>query len=371
MLLNFLVLGFIVVTQALDVVKPYNNKVVFLPPSDWPSPRTNYARSVLIAQDGADTNVLLATWQNTSPEPPNPWFPVYRSTDLGQTWKPFSNITDTENGWGLRAQPYLYELPIAIGNFSAGTIVASGNSIPPNRTHTRIDVYASADKGRTWNFVSHVALGGRPIAVNGETPVWEPFFFTYEGQLVIYYSDQRDPEAHGQKLVHQVTTDLVNWGPVVDDVANPNPSDRPGMTTIAALPNGKYIMTYEYGGAPEIDFAVYYRISDSPLNFLPSIGHNLNATTGEQAQSSPTVVWTPYGGENGTIVVSANGNKGLWINKQLGAENSPWTLFPTGAAGGYARDLKVLPTSQQIFIVSGGVFGGTANHVSASVVNLP
>ncbi|KAF9259967.1 Oligoxyloglucan reducing end-specific cellobiohydrolase [Marasmius fiardii PR-910] len=371
MLPTLLLLGLVTLAHALDVVTPYTNKVIFSPPSNWPIPRTLYARSLLIAQDGADRNVLLATWENYSPQPPNVWFPVYRSTDLGQTWRPLSNITDTQNGWGLRYQPFLYELPTPIGSFPAGTIIAAGNSIPQDLSQTRIDVYASTDKGRTWKFVSHVASGGRANPVNGETPVWEPFFLTYQGQLVIYYSDQRDPSAHGQKLVHQVTTNLINWGPVVDDVADANPSDRPGMTTIAQLPNGKYILTYEYGGAPEINFAVYYRISDSPLTFASATGHNIKAATGQQTQSSPVVVWTPFGGTNGTIVVSANNSGGLWINGQLGAVGSPWTFVSTGAAAGYARDLLVLPTSQQIFIVGGGVLSGSANQVLASVVNLP
>jgi hypothetical protein len=38
------------------------------------------------------------------------------------------------------------------------------------------------------------------------------------GKLICYYSDQRANTTHGQKMVHQVTTDLKNWGPVVDDV---------------------------------------------------------------------------------------------------------------------------------------------------------
>lgn len=72
----------------------------------------------------------------------------------------------------------------------------------------------------------------------------------YNGQIVCYYSDQRDP-AKGQKLVHQVTSDLKNWGPVVEDEAAPNYDQRPGMTIISKLSDGRYFMTYEYGGAPE------------------------------------------------------------------------------------------------------------------------
>lgn len=73
----------------------------------------------------------------------------------------------------------------------------------------------------------------------------------YNNQLVVYYSDQRDPN-YGQKLVHQVSTDGgKTWGAVVNDVAVSPYSARPGMPVISKLPNGNYFYTYEYGGAPE------------------------------------------------------------------------------------------------------------------------
>jgi hypothetical protein len=56
--------------------------------------------------------------------------------------------------------------------------------------------------------------------------------------------DRRDP-LYGQKLVHQTSIDLLTWGPVVNDVTYPVYTDRPGMTTVTHLPNGKYMMTYE------------------------------------------------------------------------------------------------------------------------------
>lgn len=119
---------------------------------------------------------------------------------------------------------------------------------------------------KTWKFVSHIASGGKAIPNNGvsrhypfdwqtdrlqETPVWEPFLMVYNNQLVVYYSDQRDPN-YGQKLVHQVSSDGgKTWGPVVNDVAVSPYSARPGMPIVSKLPNGKYFLTYEYGGAPE------------------------------------------------------------------------------------------------------------------------
>jgi hypothetical protein len=157
--------------QEAAQVAPFSNRVIFTPPSNYTDPRVLYARTVEL-QDGT----LLATWENYSPEPPTVYFPIYRSKDSGATWTQIAKVNDQVNGWGLRYQPFLYELPKAVGNFSAGTILLAGNSIPTDLSQTKIDVYASTDQGLTWAFVSHVASGGRAKPNNGETPIWEPFF---------------------------------------------------------------------------------------------------------------------------------------------------------------------------------------------------
>lgn len=101
------------------------------------------------------------------------YFPVFSSTDGGASWDWVSNITDQVNGWGLTAQPALLELTQPYGNYDTGTILAAGNSWSENGTH--IDVYASLDKGSSWNFVSNVAIGTAPNTTNGAHPIWEPF----------------------------------------------------------------------------------------------------------------------------------------------------------------------------------------------------
>ena len=147
-----------------------SNKVIFTPPSNYTDPRVLYPRTEELS-DGT----LLATWENYSPEPPLVYFPIYESKDSGASWKMISKVTDTVNGWGLRYQPFLYELPEDLGEFKAGTVLCAGNSIPTDLSRSQIDVYASTDKGYTWKFVSHVAAGGKAVPNNGQTPVWEPF----------------------------------------------------------------------------------------------------------------------------------------------------------------------------------------------------
>ena len=147
-----------------------SNAVIFTPPSNYTDPRVLYARTVEL-RDGT----LLATWENYSPEPPTVYFPIYQSQDAGASWTRISQIDDQVNGWGLRYQPCLYELPKDFAGYQAGTIIAAGNSIPTDLSKSKIDVYVSTDKGLTWKFASTVASGGRAVPNNGETPIWEPF----------------------------------------------------------------------------------------------------------------------------------------------------------------------------------------------------
>lgn len=280
-------------------------------------------------------------------------------------------MTDTQNNWGLRYQPDLYVLPYQIGSFPAGTILCSGNSIPTDLSQTKIDVYASFDHGKTWAFVSSVARGGVALPNNGETPVWEPFLQAYKGQIICFYSDQRDPK-HGQILVHQVSADLKTWGAVVTDVSYSEYTARPGMTTVVQLPNKKWMMTYEYGGGPGFSsyaFPVYYRISDSPLTFNSSVGYPIIAG-GLQPEGSPYLVWSPVGGANGTLAVSCGGLTQVFLNKQLGDVNS-WTVLEAPGDYSYTRHLRIMPQKQHLLIMGGGHLGGSNNNVSVSVINLP
>ena len=52
------------------------------------------------------------------------------SLDSGATWKHVSTVSDRVNGWGMRYQPFLYELPQSLGDLPEGTILCAGNAIP-------------------------------------------------------------------------------------------------------------------------------------------------------------------------------------------------------------------------------------------------
>ncbi len=343
------------------------SRTMYTPPSTAPSPGSLYPRALRLQYSGSSNGTLLATFEQYSSG--TPVFPIYRSTDNGNSWTQISSISDTHNGFGMRYQPFLYELPTAVGTFPAGTILAAGNSIPSDLSSTELDLYASTDHGTSWSYVSTIAKGGEADPTNGKTPVWEPFLMMSGSKLIAYYSDQRDPN-NGQKIVHQVSTDGVTWGSVVNDVATSTYGDRPGMPVVAKLPNGNYVMTYEFWGAPEGGFAVYYKISSDPEAFGSATGIALKATDGTQPKSSPYITWLPTGGANGTLVVSANSSDDLFLNTQNGAANT-WTRIASTVPGGYSRGLLPLADGHSLLVLSGGHLTSTGlNPVTYGTIDL-
>ncbi|KIJ33307.1 glycoside hydrolase family 93 protein [Sphaerobolus stellatus SS14] len=229
-------------------------------------------------------------------------------------------------------QPFLYELPEKVGKFPAGTILASGNGIPGGFSSTNIELHASTDKGKTWQFVSLVATGTAPNTTNSATPIWEPFLLYHDGELGVFYSDQRDP-------LH-------------------------GMTTIAQIGEGekaRFMLSYELGMAPgPIDYAVGYRISDSPFTFGGAPDMQLVATDGTVPAAGPYTVWTPAGGPQGTIVVSDSTYAQVFTNS---ASGDPKKWIKQGIAKNqgisYTRSLTILPDAQgkKVLFLNGGFYG--------------
>ncbi len=197
----------------------------------------------------------------------------------------------------------------------------------------------------------------------------------YNGQIVCYFSDQRDP-AHSQKLVHVTTTNLRQWSCIVDDVAYPTYNDRPGMTTVAHIEStGQYIMTYEYCGK---GCAVYYKTASNPLLFnsapgIPLVGNNTAKTV---PISGPYVIWTPNPAKAngaGVIIVSGTSREELFINDD-GAAPGGWKMVNVGQWSTYSRSLRIvtLKGKKKLLIGNGGNFGpGECNSIANGVIDVP
>ncbi|KAM0553316.1 hypothetical protein ACHAPJ_007329 [Fusarium lateritium] len=353
----------------------FNNNIVFTPPSNWAPPRTIYARTLQLPDKS-----LLITSEIYDNENKNLSLPIFRSQDGGATWKEYSRLYDRVNGWGMRYQPFLFTLPVKLGSYAAGTILAVGTSIPQDLSKAYIDLYASTDAGRNFKFVSHIAYGpGLEYVENGALAIWEAFLMMYQGKLVVYYSDQRDWPAHGQKLVHATTTNLRDWSPVVNDVAMPDSGQRPGMPIVAYSPkSGKYVLTFEYCGGP-VNCQAYYKVSNDPLSFDgKDSGPIYDKDNHDQIPiGSPYVIWAAKpGATDGSGIFIANGNSdgAVYVNDD-DANPDNWKRIDIGQKNAYSRSLRIIttPSGKRKLLVGGaGNFGEeNTNAITVGVVDIP
>lgn len=206
-------------------------------------------------------------------------------------------------------------------------------------------------------------------------------FRPFNGTVGVFYSDQRDP-LHAQKLAHQESTDMVNWGPVVNDVAYKTYTDRPGMTVIAYIPPlDKWIFVHEYPGTPPEypggdvwgangDYPVYYRLAKSPFQFDNDRSYPI-VVRGVQPGSSPYVVWSPTGGANGTIIVSDNDHSDIFTNSHAGMPDQ-WEAHQTPQPNAYSRALHVPKNKpDHLMILGAGKYSRSPQRpLSISVVSV-
>ncbi len=290
-----------------------NLGVVFTPRAEEVYAHTSgvlYPRVLELHYAGELNGLLLATFDHSTVQEP-PVTPVYCSRDHGITWEEYSKVEDTHNGYGIRFQPVILELPQPCGDLPAGTLVFAGNSVPLDFKSTALDFYISRDHGITWEFRSTIAAGGPPVEQNFEElgPVWEPcIYLNADGDLTVAFTDERphtDPRFN-QTLALSVSEDGgKSWGEAIYTVTVPDRALRPGMPVVSRMGNGKYIMVYEIVGYPCCD--IYFKLSDDGVDWGDPLlqGKRVETKEGLFLGSMPYVLWVPQGGKNGTVIVSA------------------------------------------------------------------
>jgi hypothetical protein len=393
----------------VSCTKATNNCVLYPKTTVLPSGRlvAAFEKSTVAASGSADGQTI----------------PVYKSDDNGTTWQQLSDVKAPAYASSNPAysryvsnwtNPYLYVLPQAVGNLSAGTLlmatVVSGDDYnyldqkasDPNyqpthdgdRSDTAIALYSSTDSGATWNVLNIITAGSWSNGANHPAtentyhqndPVWEPYLMVYNNQLVAYYSDENDytgydsttgvptpdpnntttPDPSLQILAHR-TWDGVSssWsGPVVDvsgtTVTNSSGyseigGGRPGMTNVVQTSDGKWMMTYEYWGGGN---NVRYKVASDPLHFFSVGGDAGTGITSLPVTSGSSRL--SLGGSpvlmrmpNGRILFNAGGSGDVWTNAS-GSSTGSWTQQHTTMGSAYSRSLTYVPSTGRVEIVGG------------------
>ncbi|HEX5118949.1 MAG TPA: exo-alpha-sialidase [Pseudonocardiaceae bacterium] len=266
------------------------------------------------------------------------------STTGGQTFQQVAEIRDpTAANGGSVCCGALYELPTAVGDLPAGTVLwaaSTGNDAPRAHRISRERLWASTDGGLDWRFVSTIATA------TNHFDTWEPSLsVAANGQLVAFYSDETDYQRHDQKLVQVRSADGVHWGGFRETVVSDTWTVRPGMANVIRLPDHSYFMSYEVCNNDFVHLCgIYDRRSTDGWNYgnARNLGTSVRTVDGKYLRHTPFPVWTPGPGPNGTIlligemVVNADGGiapengKTLVANGNLG--RGPWYEIPAPIA---------------------------------------
>lgn len=292
-----------------------NGSLVYSPNPDatYDDSGVTYVRMITLKHNGANNGTMLCIFDQQIVVDGQGVWPVYKSTDSGETWQHVTDIRDNVYGTTHKMNPCIFELPQDVGGMSEGTILVAGLLIPDDWSESQITLFQSTDIGQTFTSVGVVDVGG-PIDYDNmpdatTTTIWEPYLgIDGNGDLACYYSDERQKE-NGvlQALVYRSSSDGEHWGKITNVVAVPNYSDRPGMITVTKMGNGKYMAVYEVVNRPSIavNTAIcYYKISDDGINWNPTdLGTPVLLEDGTGCGSAPFVKWIDAGGPNGMVVI--------------------------------------------------------------------
>ncbi len=244
-------------------------------------------------------------------------FRIMKSFDKGSNWTQLTFVTETvDNSLNAAWNPFLFQLPDDVGDFTKGTVILACVSIDPQQSRkSQIEIFASTDGGESFKEISIIDEAGG----TGDG-VWEPFIAYENGYIYCFYSDDSDEEK-SQTIVYKKSSDLFNWEEKKAVVKSPNNSDRPGMPVLTKMGNGKWFICYEFGNGN--GYPVYFKTADSLESWNASdIGTQVIAKKNKTIGSAPYCIWMPVGGENGTLIVSGKygSSKGndLFLSKDFG-----------------------------------------------------
>ncbi len=218
----------------------------------------------------------------------NSYLRIQQSFDYGRTWSVLSNVAEdgrTLDNGELALRPN-------------GEILLTMRSLIPNLSY-RLPVYVSHNRGASWSYRSNIDTSEGTVAQLGRG-LWEPDFQGLDdGRLVVTYSNEKHT-GYSQLISARVSTDDGRtWSAETWAVSQPGGGDlRPGMSQIARMANGQYILVYEVVNLGNAD--VHSKISDDGVSWPAGIGTRIPCQ-----HCGPFVMSLP----NGVLLISSCQNE--------------------------------------------------------------
>jgi len=254
---------------------------------------------------------------------------IFSSTDNGATFTHIGTIDDPEFAPKRTSSPDIFQLP-------GGELILALNvdTRPCPTCRSKIKLYRSTDKGRTWAYLS------TPVISSNAKGFWEPdFSIAADGALVMHYADESS-SCCSQKLVRIRSYDGgATWKDRANTVAiMTHPYLRPGMPMVSRMKDGNWLMTYEVcGQAKAINCESRYKVSADGWDYgdTATIGEKMADRGGRYMLGTPVHAVAPDGAILwlGKELREADGSlsdrNGMVIFKSAsGSPKGPWTLIP-------------------------------------------
>lgn len=328
-----------------------SKSTVCTPTKNEPNIQLTYPRILRLEHSGVQNGVLLATAESLHVEE----YQIHRSDDNGQSWRVVGQIRSHIPEWIANWQPMLYELPAAVGQLPAGTLLLAGCVRNRPTSETAMCIYQSNDQGVSWSPLSTVATGGGFSQSGGlSTGLWEPFLYWEDGKLWCFYSDETEAHLHSQMLVCRFSTDGLHWSETIRIVACEQQHLRPGMITLTKMGNGAYFLAYEMVGIRNNPVYGKTTFDLSDWGAPADMGHILETPEGKGVGSTPYCCWLPAGSEQGTLIVTGKNLSGTGKSRT----GTDWLISHDYGKSWTAVDnpLPYTPTGQFRYAYSPGLF---------------
>ncbi len=289
---------------------------VFTPPNKKLNEACTYGKIIKLQyqSDPKNNGILLATKENNAYRSiaSNVKYPIMRSNDDGASWEEILRLEDLVNKTAMTGyQPYFFELPEDVGEYKKGTILFACCNWIVRNSKIGLPLMASTDCGTTWKAVGNIAAGGVATGASWESQgIWEPVLAYENGRVYCFYSDEllngtgaNHEGGHCQRLVYRYTDDLKTWSDAKECMADENPDSRPGMVALTKMGNGKWALVFE---AVSMGNTINIKFADSLDSWdVADPGIAVQNQNGNTMNGSPAISWTPLGGENGILFVTA------------------------------------------------------------------